>query len=74
MAISGVRGWREAVGEPLSLQLRDLGGAWPSYVERPASAARVLSRTVETPGSGLPTARLLCRGLTAQPRALLIPS
>lgn len=70
-AISGVQGLREAVGEPLkSLQSRDLGGAWPSYVDRPAPAARVLSGTVETPGSGLPTARLLCRGLTAQPPAL----
>lgn len=54
-AISGVQGLREAVGEPpKSLQSRDLGGAWPSYVERPAPAARVLSGTVETPGSGLP--------------------
>lgn len=65
------QGLREAVGEPLkSLQSRDLGGAWPSYMERPAPAARVLWGTVETPGSGLPTARLLFRGLTAQPQAL----
>lgn len=58
--ISGVQGLREA-GE--SLKPRDLGGAWPSYVERPAPEARVLEGT---PGSGL-----LCRGLTVQPLALL---
>lgn len=61
--ISGVQGLWEAVGEPLkSLKPRDLGGAWPSYVERPAPEARVLEGTS---GSGL-----LCRGLTAQPPAL----
>lgn len=46
---------REAVGEPLkSLQSRDLGGAWPSYVERPAPTARVLSGTAGTLGLACP--------------------
>lgn len=55
---------REAVGEPLKpLKPRDLRGAWPSNVERPAPEARVLEGT---PGFGL-----LCGGLTVQPPALL---